>query len=145
MNEISDAAEGALDHVPHGRFETNGRHCVFEYMYRDAGNWKTYGALLLSGDAGDSQEELRKCLEWGDLFVAEQVEVPSLCEEHFMATGEGPSDLDHAYHEFVDLRVANDEELASMQVTGSLAELLVRMQTAAGRWDVRLSPNCCWG
>lgn len=119
----------------------SGQYCVFEYMYRDAGNWKTYGALLLSGDAGDSREELRKCLEWGDLFVAEQVGVPSLCGEHFMATGEGPSDLDHAYHEFVDLRTATDEDLESMSVLGALSGLLDRMQKATGRWDVRLSPN----
>jgi len=26
--------------------------------------------------------------------------------------------------------------------SGTLAALLARMQAAAGRWDVRLSPNC---
>jgi hypothetical protein len=117
-------------------------YCVFEYMYRDAGNWKTHGALLLLGDGGDAQKTLRGCLEWGDLFVAEQVGVPPLYEEHFAASGDGPSDLDHAYHEFVDLRPATEEDVASIPVAGNLAELLERMRTAAGRWDVRLSPNC---
>ncbi len=120
------------------------QHCVFEYMYRDAGNWKTHGALLLLGEARNVRHELRKCLEPGDLFVAEQIKVPSLCEEHFATTGDGPSDMDHAYHQFVDLRPAGEEDRASMPVTGSLTELLTRMQSAAGRWDVRLSPNCYW-
>ena len=118
------------------------RLCVFEYMYRDAGNWKTHGALLLHGDSRGVIDSLRKYLDSGELFVAEQVGIPSLCAEHFVDCGEGPSDLDHAYHEFVDLRSATDADVASMQVTGSLDELMERIRAAAGKWDVRLSPNC---
>lgn len=117
--------------------------CVFEYMYRDAGNWKTYGALLLLGNAQGVSETLRECLEWDDLFVAEQVGVPPLCEQHFIDCGEtGPSELDHAYHEFVELRPATDEDISSMPLSGELDALMVRFRAAAGRWDVRLSPNC---
>lgn len=117
-------------------------HCIFEYMYRDGGNWKTHGALLLTGDPTGMRQALRGFLESDDLFVAEQVGVPSLCEEHFVACGEGPSDLDHAYHEFVDLRLATTEEVAALPVAGRLDELIERFRTVAGRWDVRLSPNC---
>ena len=117
-------------------------YCIFEYQYRDAGNWKTQGELLLNGRAEDASDALRQCLESGDLFVAEQVGVPSLCEEHFSICGEGPSDLDHAYHEFIALRPATDEDVATLQVAGSLDDLLLRMRKAAGRWDVTLSPNC---
>lgn len=124
------------------KFDCPGGHTIFEYMYRDAGNWKTYGALLLNGDAQGVRESLRECFEWADLFVAEQVGIPPLCAEHFAACGEGPSDLDHAYHEFVDLRAATDAEVASMPVAGSLDELVARIRAAAGQWDVRLSPNC---
>lgn len=119
-----------------------GKHSIFEYMYRDAGNWKTYGTLLLNGDAEDVSGSLRECFESGGLFVAEQVGIPSLCAEHFASCGEGPSDLDHAYHEFFDLRPASNAEMASMQVAGSLDALVGRIQAAAGGWDVRLSPNC---
>lgn len=28
------------------------KHCVFEYLYRDAGNFKAYGTLLLEGELG---------------------------------------------------------------------------------------------
>jgi hypothetical protein len=67
---------------------------------------------------------------------------PSLCAGHLAACGDGPSDLDHAYHEFVDLRAATDSDVGSMQVTGLLDELMDRIGEVAGKWDVRLSPNC---
>ena len=118
-------------------------YCVFEYMYRDAGNWKTHGALLLAGDANDARTvQLRQCCDSGELFVAEQVGVPSLCREHFASCGEGPSDLEHAYHDFFGLRTATDEEVAILPLAGSLENLVERMQVAAKDWDVTLSPNC---
>lgn len=114
---------------------------VFEYQYRDAGNWKTAGAVLLAGASNDAEATIRSSLEWADQFVAEQVGVPSLCPNHFEITGEGPSDLDHAYHEFVGLRAATPADL-SQPVAGSLSDLVERIRAAAGRWDVTLSPNC---
>lgn len=90
-------------------------HSVFEYLYRDAGNFKTYGALLLTGSEPEADSSVRECLEWADQFVAEQVGVPSLCRKHWESVGEGPSDLDHAYHEFVGLRPATADELTLPQ------------------------------
>lgn len=116
-------------------------YCIFEYMYRDAGNFKTDGRLLLSGQVGETEADLLRCLDWGNQFVAEQVGVPSLCREHWEAVEEGPSDLDHAFHEYVRLRPATPDEL-SLPSGGTLQELVQRMQAAAGRWDVTLSPNC---
>lgn len=86
---------------------------IFEYLYRDGGNFKTGGRLLISGQDPQAESAIRACLEWGDEFVAEQIDVPSLCEEHWDSVGEDPSDLDHAYHEFVRLRpaVAADKTL----------------------------------
>ena len=115
--------------------------CVFEYMYRDAGNWKTHGALLLSG-AVVSIDVIGESLEPDGLFVAEQVGIPSLCADHFASCGDGPSGLDHAYHEFVDLRRASNLEVDSLPVFCSMDELLGKFRAAAGHWDVRLSPNC---
>lgn len=117
-------------------------YCVFEYMYRDAGNWKTHGALLLIGDGFDRREAMRACMESGDLFVAEQVAVPSLCAQHFIECKDGPSDLDHAYHEFVDLRPATGTDVATLQLSGTFNALMLRMQAASANWDVSLSPNC---
>ncbi len=118
------------------------KYWVFEYMYRDAGNWKTFGTLLLSGKVEEAVKGVREWLDGGDLFVAEQVGIPSLCAEHFAACADGPSGLDHAYHEFIELRLANEHEIASLPICGVLGELLTRIQAAAGSWDVRLSPNC---
>lgn len=114
---------------------------VFEYLYRDAGNFKTYGRVLLLGRDEAAEREIRACLEWGDQFVAEQVGIPALCEAHWASVSDGPSDLDHAFHEFVGLRAAGPED-ERLPAWGTLAELVARMKRAAGRWDVRLSPNC---
>lgn len=122
--------------------ELSSDFCVFEYLYRDGGNWKTLGSLLLRGPLIDSRQFLEASCESDLLFVAEQVGVPSLCARHWEDCGDGPSDIDHAYHEFVDLRPANVVERATLPVTGSLEELLARFRRASGRWDVSLSPNC---
>ena len=114
---------------------------LFEYMYRDAGNFKAHGSLLLTGSSDDAEATIRSCLDWGDQFVAEQVRVPPLCEAHWASVGEGPSDLDHAFHEFVGLRPVASRE-STLQPSGSLEALLARMRAAAGKWDVTLSPNC---
>lgn len=119
----------------------SARDSIFEYMYRDGGNFKTYGQLLLSGYTAEAEQSIRGCLESGDQFVAEQIGVPPLCHEHWESVDDGPSDLDHAYHEFVSLRAAGRED-ASLKLWGSLDTLLARMQGAACKWDVRQSPNC---
>lgn len=113
---------------------------IFEYMYRDGGNFKTYGCLRLTGHDRDAEAKIRSCLEWSDQFVAEQIGIPWLCREHWEAVGEEPSDLDHAYHEFVGLRAAVEEDSA-LPIWGTLETLVARMQSAARQWDVRLSPN----
>ena len=115
---------------------------VFEYMYRDAGNWKTYGAVLLAGFDQSAEARILGSLDSGKAFVAEQVSIPALCEKHWKDCGDGPSDMDHAFHEFVCLRPATIEDRESLQVEMSLVGLLEKFASAAGRWDVRLSPNC---
>jgi len=121
--------------------DTVAHFSVFEYRYRDAGNFKTYGALLLTGYEPEADATLRYCLDWADQFVAEQVGIPSLCPAHWESVGDGPSDLDHAFHEFVCLRPAIAKEL-TLPHGSSLQALVARMEAVAGRWDVRLSPNC---
>src|SRR3546814_7151001 len=52
-----------------GERAMEGHFTVFEYMYRDAGNFKTEGRLLLSGMDPEAEAVIRGCLEWGDQFV----------------------------------------------------------------------------
>ena len=119
----------------------SGGDSIFEYMYRDGGNFKTFGQLRLTGWDEQADAKIRLCLEVDGQFVAEQIGVPSLCMEHWEAVEDDPSDLDHAFHEFVCLRQPKDAD-SDLPVWGGLDAMLDRMQGAARRWDVRLSPNC---
>lgn len=121
-------------------------YCIFEYMYRDGSNYKAWGSLLLSGKpTHEYVTALKECLESGDYFVAEQVGIPPVYKELWDLSG-GPTDDDHALHEFVAIREATDEERKSMPLFGELSHLLKTFQ-AVSKWDYSLSPNyetCFW-
>lgn len=56
--------------------------CVFEYLYRDASNYKAWGEILLAGVPSQNDiAVLRACLESGEYFVAEQVGIPAVYKE----------------------------------------------------------------
>ncbi len=115
---------------------------IFEYQYRDGSNYKSHGEILLSGDITASQrEEALDCLESSEFFVAEQLGIPSLYHGVW-AYGGGPTHDDHAYHEFVDVRVVSDVEVCGFDIWGSVEQLLIRLQNARGRWRCDLSPCC---
>lgn len=114
--------------------------CVFEYQYRDASNYKAWGEILLSGVPSQNDiAALRACLESGEYFVAEQVGVPAVYKELWDLSG-GPTSDDHALHEFVALRVANEDERNTLPLFGELSSLLKTFQ-AVTTWDYSLSPN----
>jgi hypothetical protein len=115
-------------------------------MYRDGANYKAWGSLLLAGEpTHEDIAALKACLESGEYFVAEQVGIPPVYKELWDLSG-GPTDDDHALHEFVALRAATDEERKSMSLFGELSHLLKTFQ-AVTKWDYSLSPNfetCFW-
>jgi len=120
--------------------EPSKESCVFEYLYRDASNYKAWGEILLSGFPSQNEiAALRACLESGEYFVAEQVGIPAVYKELWDLSG-GPTSDDHALHEFVALRVATDDERKSLQLFGDLPSLLKTFQTVT-TWDYSLSPN----
>ena len=48
------------------------KYCIFEYLYRDASNYKAWGELLLSNIPSQSDiSALKACLESDVYFVAE--------------------------------------------------------------------------
>ncbi len=119
----------------------NQPHTVFEYMYRDAANYKTSGQCLLEGQCDDAlNESIRTCCEVWNQFVAEQVGVPVLYADLYKENG-GPTADDMAFHEFEMLRPATLKDLASQQVWGSLDDLVARFR-AVKYWDCTLSPHC---
>lgn len=120
--------------------------CVFEYQYRDASNYKAWGEILLSGVPSQIDiAALCACMESGECFVAEQVGIPAVYKELWDLSG-GPTNDDHALHEFVALREATEDERKSLPLFGELSSLLKTFQ-AVTKWDYSLSPNfdtCFW-
>lgn len=115
-------------------------YCVFEYLYRDASNYKAWGELLLSGVPSHSDiAALRACLESEVYFVAEQVGIPAVYKELWDLSGGRTSD-DHALHEFVALRAATAGERKTLPLFGELSSLLKKFRTVL-KWDYSLSPN----
>lgn len=122
--------------------EDDGERNIFVYQYRDASNYKAGGMLLLYGASQDVEEDLiRGCCDTETYFVAEQVGVPALCVQLY-AFSDGPTDDDHAFHEFQGLRSATAEEIASLPLWGGLRDLTCRFLRTEGKWDCSLSPNC---
>ncbi len=115
------------------------KHCVFEYLYRDAGNFKIWGSVLLRGAMHtDDRRVVESNLEGGELFIPEQVGLKSL-QRAFESTSAVPAVDDHVWHEFVELRPATKADLENISERGDKAELLVnfcRVET----WDESLSP-----
>ncbi len=72
----------------------------FKYLYRDAGNYKKWGAVVFSNPERLTLGEVTKALEENflvdGLFIAHQVHVP----EVFFSTEEDVTADDHCYHEF---------------------------------------------
>lgn len=115
-------------------------YCVFEYLYRDASNYKAWGELLLTGIPSQSDiAALRARLESDVYFVAEQVGVPAVYKELWDLSG-GRTGDDHALHEFVALRMATVNERKALPLFGELSNLLKAFQ-AVSKWNYSLSPN----
>jgi len=119
-------------------------YTIFEYLYRDAGNYKSWGKLLLAGSVSqDYSEAIISCLETDNFFVAEQVSIPPLYEELWALSG-GKTEDDYAYHQFFELRPATSDEIGELEVFTDTDELLSRFRKVGRRWDYLLSPNCTW-
>ncbi|MCK9380448.1 MAG: hypothetical protein M0P95_05200 [Sulfuritalea sp.] len=120
--------------------------CVFEYLYRDAGNFKAWGALLLKGALTEVQvAEMRSKLEGGEFFIAEQIGIPPLYQE-LWAYSEGITESDHPSHEFFAVRPAEENDLA-MGAPWGTANDLFNAVTKVALWKEHLSPCCevvCW-
>lgn len=115
---------------------------IFEYVYRDASNFKAFGKLLLTGTISEKySNELRSHLEFDECFIAEQVNIPTLYSQLWKYSN-GPTQADHSYHEFSLLKSASDEEISSMSVWGSTEHLLDSFRQAHHQlWDCSLSAH----
>lgn len=95
-------------------------YSVFDYLYRDASNYKAFGSVLLAGHATDEDRaKIEAKLTTDGVFIPEFVGLNPL-----QAQLDGfPSGDDHIWHECVGLRAATLEESREV-VWGDLSDLV---------------------
>jgi hypothetical protein len=114
-------------------------YSIFDYLYRDAGNYKSWRSLLLEGCATSADIEAVKArLDRGEFFIAEQLGIPAAYAQP-EEDRNTPTEDDHVWHEFSELRPALTDEMAG-EPWGTVAQLVMRFRSVT-RWDERLSPH----
>ncbi len=77
-----------------------GKNVRFNYLYRDAGNYKSYGSVVFKNPnnllLAKIDSRLRKVFFQGEFFIAEQIGVPDV----FLYLNDDISVDDHCFHEF---------------------------------------------
>ena len=115
---------------------------VMEYLYRDANNFKAFGQILLSGNIDEDYiKQIQSSLDFGEYFVAEQVDVPVLYSQLWQYSN-GPTIADHAYHELIGFHPASNEEIKSQVLWGNASTLLDNFRRSAQHWDCSQSVHC---
>ena len=107
-----------------------------DYLYRDASNYKRFGSVVVEGELLPADwEMIRSRLEMGELFVAEQVGLPSLRNE-WLAEGLAPSRDGIGWHWLMSIVPTADDSSLRM----SARELRDRFKAVeAWRFDIELS------
>ena len=114
-------------------------YVVFDYMYRDAANYKACSALLLKGEATEEdRNRLASKLSGGEFFIAEQVGIPVLYGELWEYSG-GPTEDDHVWHTFNFFRPPMKED-GDLPIWGTVSQLVERFEKVAF-WKEELSPH----
>lgn len=112
---------------------------IFEYLYRDASNYKVWGTLLLEGVANETDlQVLASKFESGELFIAEQLGIPALYADLWEFSN-GPTEDDHVWHTFHALRVVTPDDTRA-EVFGSVADLVTKFKSVR-EWNLELSPH----
>jgi len=111
---------------------------AFDYMYRDADNFKAFGTIILEGELSiDDRTLIQSRMESQEFFIAEQVGIPPL-QRQLYRWSNGPTASDHCWHEFVGFREAKDLE----RFVGAIParEFVARFQLVR-EWDEQLSQS----
>ncbi|MEI7431652.1 MAG: hypothetical protein WCL27_14450 [Betaproteobacteria bacterium] len=112
---------------------------LFEYCYRDAANYKSWGTLLLSGSVSEADvAAMSKGFLDGEFFIAEQLGVPPMYADLWKFSGGSVAD-DHVWHTFHELKPATPDEVIG-EVWGTVDTLAARVK-AVKSWDATLSPH----
>jgi hypothetical protein len=106
-------------------------YSVFEYLYRDAANYKAWGQLLLTGQFTDEQvSQMLSHFDSGEFFIAEQIGIPTLYEDLWQYSN-GPTSDDHSWHSFHAIRPATSQDIASNRPWGTVEKLLSNLQSVS--------------
>ncbi|MDH7974163.1 hypothetical protein QH494_18395 [Sphingomonas sp. AR_OL41] len=109
---------------------------AFEYLYRDASNYKSHSQVYLSGRlSGADRALIVSKLQDGEFFVAEQVGIPPLYEALY-ALSDGPTDDDHRWHEFSGF--VDEPSLVDGPIWGTSAEFVLAFSKLT-KWDSKIS------
>lgn len=112
---------------------------IFEYLYRDASNYKAWGTLLLKGNASSADiEVLKNTFESGEFFIAEQMGIPLLYAELWEFSS-GPSSDDHVWHTFYALRPATGDDIKD-PVFDTVKNFILKIKEI-NNWNQELSPH----
>jgi hypothetical protein len=109
---------------------------AFDYMYRDAGNFKALGTVVVDGHLEPEEKQLiREGLSSGEFFIAEQVGLPPLYRQLYQYS-DGPTKDDHCWHEFIEFRELPEPPNEPVAMTA--AELVKRFAHVVD-WNEGLS------
>lgn len=109
-------------------------YTVFEYLYRDASNYKAHGRVWLAGTAAaDDHARIAACLHEGLYFIPEQLNLPAL-QALLFPHSDGVTDDDHSWHEFCALR-CEVQPPPDGTIFMSLDRFIEAISALNGRWD----------
>jgi hypothetical protein len=112
---------------------------LFNYLYRDASNYKAWGRIALDGEVAREQWEAALAkLDGGEFFVAEQLGVPPLYQALYKWSA-GPTSADHCWHTFLDIEVVDNADSSAYRWGD--AEAFVARLRAVTEWRGELSPH----
>lgn len=98
-------------------------YVAFDYLYRDASNYKAFGSVYLQGSlTNEDIRALQACLIDDEFFVAQAIPIPALDSQLFDLSC-GPNDDDHQWHTFEAFREL-DHLTPGMEIWGSVEAFL---------------------
>jgi hypothetical protein len=121
------------------------RWTVFEYAYRDAGNYKAFGTVYLSGELTvEERQAVTARFESETFFVAEQLEIPTLYDELYRWSS-GPTEADHCWHSIEGFDLIDGLRLpADAREWGAASDFYSQVD-AVKNWDGSMSPHYAIG
>lgn len=113
-------------------------YAILHYLYRDASNWKTFGAIAFPNPSEKTAEEIsaviRDMLESDDFFVAESVGIPTLYHD---IGDPNWADQAHGYHEFEQIEIVEKIETGIKCDDRTITEILRTFRTESEKnWPV---------